>query len=179
VNRPAGGRLVLLGGSLALVSMLQAQQPEPSRKWGVGLGAGITIPAGAYSSTDNPGAHALMYFSYSPLPAFGLGLDVGTASTPHKAGGHTNLDEVMLGAVWRPAQRAASPRPFLLASIGAVALGTDNPSKGRFAWGGGGGISIGRGAARLFLEARFLRVQTAGETLSVIPVTLGFATLAP
>ncbi len=64
-------------------------------------------------------------------------------------------------------------------AAGALALDTDNPSKGGFAWGGGGGISIGRGAARLFVEARFLRVQAGGESLSVIPVTLGFATLAP
>jgi hypothetical protein len=121
-----------------------------------------------------------MYFSYSPLPALAIGLDVGTARTPHKATGHTDLDEVLVGAVWRPTRRA-TPRPFLLASIGAVTVDTDNPSKGRFAFGGGGGISVGHGDARVFLEMRWIRVEArgGGGPLSVVPITLGFATLAP
>lgn len=165
-------------GSLVTLSTVQAQA-DPSRKWGVGAGAGVTLPVGAYNSTDNPGAHALMYFSYSLLPALALGLDVGTARTPHKASGHTDLDEVLVGAVWRPTRRAASPRPFLLASIGVVTVDTDNPSNGRFAFGGGGGVSVGHGDARLFVEVRWIRVEARGGPLSLVPITLGFATLAP
>ncbi|HYL22410.1 MAG TPA: hypothetical protein VEU74_11660 [Gemmatimonadales bacterium] len=137
------------------------------------------MPVGTYNTTDNPGAHALMYFSYSPLPALAFGLDVGTARTPHKASGHTDLDEVMVGAVWRPTRRAASPRPFLVASIGAISIDTDNPSNGRLAFGGGGGVSVGHGDPRVFLEMRWIRVEARGGALSVVPITLGFATLAP
>lgn len=165
--------------SSPVVARLQAQQEQPSRRWGVGAGGGISVPTGAYSSSDHAGAHALMYFSYSPMPAFAVGLDVGGTWTPHKGSGHTELSEILVGAVWRARRRAVSPRPFLLGSIGVVAVNTDNPEKGRLAFGGGAGISVGHGDARLFVEARFLRVQASGGALSFVPITVGFATLAP
>ncbi len=173
-------RTLIVLSALALGAPVALQaQARPSRRWGVGAGAGLTVPLGSYSSTDNPGVHALAYFTYSPRRAFSLGLDVGTAWTPHKATGHTHLDEILVDAAWHPVDRRASPRPFLLASIGAVNVDTDNPSKGSFAWGGGGGISVGHGNARAFLEARFVRIQASAGALSVLPITVGFATLAP
>lgn len=173
-RKPLALIMLALGAPLALQA-----QAQPSRRWGVGAGAGLTVPLGFYSSTDNPGVHALAYFSYSVRPAFSLGLDVGSAWTPHKASGHTHLDEILVDGVWHPGERRASPRPFLLASIGAVNVDTDNPSKGAFAWGGGGGVSVGHGDARVFFDARFVRIQASGGALSVIPITVGFATLAP
>jgi hypothetical protein len=178
VKRQLVVRLGLAAASLG-GARLPAQQAEPVRKWGVGAGVGITVPTGAYASTDHPGGNALMYFSYSPLPAFAVGLDVGVTRTPRKTSGHTDLTEVLVGGVWRARPRAASPRPFLLGSVGVVAVDTDNPDKGRLAFGGGAGVSIGRGDARLFVEARFLRVQASGGALSLVPITVGFATLAP
>lgn len=170
--------LVLIVVALGAPPALQAQA-QPSRRWGVGAGAGLTVPLGSYSSTDNPGVHVLAYFTYSVRPKFSLGLDVGSAWTPHKRSGHSHLDEILVDGVWHPGDRRASPRPFLLASIGAVNVDTDNPSKGGFAWGGGGGISVGHGNARAFLEARFVRIQASAGALSVLPITVGFATLAP
>ncbi len=104
----------LLGLGLVLDSLvgrraLQAQRAEFSRKWGVGAGAGVSVPVGSSSVTDSPGAHALMYFSYSFGPAVGVGLDVGATRMPHKVRGHTDLDEVLVGAVWRPGRRGVVP----------------------------------------------------------------------
>ena len=179
MKRTLVGTLWVTLALLAEARVSQAQQEQASRKWGVGAGAGLTVPTGAYASTDHPGPNALVYFFYSALPAVGLGLDVGATWTSHKDGGNTELYEVLAGATWRPGSPARSPRPFLLGNIGVVAVDSNSPDKGRLAFGGGGGISVGRGTARFFLLARFLEVEASGGALNFVPITVGFTTLAP
>jgi len=178
LRRRVVGVIALAVGLLRPVPV-PAQQAAPSHRWGVGAGAGITIPTGAYAASDDPGFHGLMYFSYSVRPAFALGLDVGATRTPHTTNGHTDLTEVLIGVVWRARPQATSPRPFLLGSVGVIAVDTDNPDKGRLALGGGAGVSVGHGDARFFMEARFLHVHGSGGWLSLVPITAGFATVAP
>lgn len=170
--------LALACGSAAPI--LHAQDAGPSRRWGVGAGVGPTFPTGALGSSDNPGVNGLMYFSYSLAPRLAVGLDVGATWLPHVGTGHTDLYELLVTGVWRVGAWRASPRPFLFGAIGSVAIDADDPVRdGRLALSGGIGTSLGRGDARLFVLARYLRVQAAGGARSMIPVTVGFATRAP
>lgn len=171
--------LGLVLGSACAPGGLQAQRTDSSPRWGVGAAAGVAFPAGAFSETDDPGASVLAYFSYALGSTFSLGMDVGATWTPHKGSGHSALYDVLLDVAWRPRMRAASPRPFLLGSVGSVAVDIDDPNRGRPAVSGGAGVSIGRGDARMFVMTRYVRVLGRGNAVAFIPLTVGFATRAP
>jgi len=166
-------------GSLLVSGVVQGQRAGTSPRWGVGAGAGMIFPLGSFSTTDNPGADVLMYFSYALDPTFSLGLDVGAAWTPHKQSGHSELYDVLLDVAWRPSMTSAAVRPFLLGSVGSVVVDFNDPDRGRPALGGGGAVSFGRRDVRVFVLARYLHVFDRRGALNVVPLTVGFATRAP
>ena len=157
---------------------LAAQRAEVPR-WGVGVAAGPAFPVADLSATDNPGASALAYFSYRLDAAFSLGLDVGATWTPHKGSGHSELYDILAGVVWRPAALTAGVRPFLLGSVGGVAVDIDNPEKARAALSGGIGVTLGRGNGRVFVLGRYVRIIRPNTPLAYVPLTIGYSTRAP
>lgn len=157
---------------------LAAQRAEAPR-WGVGAAAGPAFPVAEFSATDNPGAAALVYFSYRLEAAFSLGLDVGAMWTPHKRTGHSEVYDMLAGVVWRPVSPASAVQPFILGSVGGVAVDIDNPAKAHPALSGGIGVTLGRGTGRVFALARYVRILGSNVSLAYVPVTVGYATRTP
>jgi hypothetical protein len=165
--------------SLLSVPLGLAAQRTGSPRWGVGVAAGVAAPTGRFSVTDNPGPSVLAFFSYRLGAAFSLGMDVGATWTPHKVTGTTELYDALVGVVWRPPMSTSSLRPFILGSVGSVAVDINDPDQGRPALSGGAGVLFGRGNGRVFVLGRYIHLLGRGPALAYVPITVGFSTRAP
>lgn len=168
-----------LGVALVVLTTWQGLAAQSAPRWGVGVAAGPAFPAERFSASDNPGASALAYFTYRVAPVLSLGLDVGATWTPHKGSGHSELYDILVGVVWRPAASTSAARPFLLGSLGGVAVDIDNPAKARPALAAGAGVSFGRGNGRLFVLGRYVQILGLSPSVAYLPLTVGYSTRVP
>jgi len=165
-----------------VVGIAAAQTPSAR----FGLGGGVTIPVGTYKDADKLGWHGLGLVQFA-LPASPVDIRVeGMFSrTSHDSTkilytGNTQLYGGLVSVVYNVGPKLMA-RPYVLAGAGAyhdktsITSGgsTSEASETKFAFGGGGGVTVGMGQAHLFVEARWVSVRETGGSLSFFPITAG------
>src|SRR5438445_3878531 len=107
-------RTCLLVGTVAATDL----NPHTTR---VGLGGGVTIPAGDYGSADKTGWHVLgAALVPVPTPQLAIRFDDRYSHTSHQgfASGHTTLGGGVANAVWRLRREGPTLRRYLLLGLG-------------------------------------------------------------
>jgi len=163
----------------ALAGIAAAQAPSVH----FGLGGGGTAPVGDYKDADKIGWHGLGMVQLA-LPALPLEIRVDGlyGRTTHKdisgtaVPGSTKLYGGLANVVYSIGP-GIMMRPYVLGGIGIYHVTVDVPGttgdETRFAFGVGGGVSVGAGRARLFVEGRFVSVRESGGSTSFVPFTAG------
>jgi opacity protein-like surface antigen len=178
----------LLAGTLVIASLLapavasaQVNRVQPTEGVRFGLGAGLTLPLGDYSTADKLGFHGMgilqMPLRNSPVH---LRADVMFSTTSHKGGvsGSSRLIGGTFDALYHLGDRASSARPYVLGGLGLFNVHADfggtTASSTNVALGLGGGVLFGIGATMHgFAEARFMDVFTSGGSTTFVPITVG------
>jgi len=163
----------------ALAGIAAAQAPSVH----VGLGGGATAPVGDYKDADKIGWHGLGMVQLA-LPAVPLEIRVDGVygRTTHKdisgtaVPGSTKLYGGLANVVYSIGP-GIMMRPYVLGGIGMYHVTVDVPGttgdETRFAFGVGGGVSVGVGQARFFVEGRFVSIRESGGSTSFVPITAG------
>ncbi len=167
-------------GILALVLGLCATpglgaQAQPTEGIRFGVGGGLTMPIGTYGDFAKAGWHALgvLQFPIGQSPLHGR-VDAMYGQTSHDVGsGSTTLTGATGDLVYHIGDRASSVRPYILGGVGFYNVDGGGGSESKFAFGAGGGILFSIGTMHAFLEGRYMSVQTSGNSLSFLPITLG------
>ena len=171
------GFLALCCTALAGIAAAQA----PSVRFG--LGGGAIVPVGDYEIADKIGWHGLGMVQVG-LPAVPVEIRVDGlyGHTTHKdmsgvaVPGSTKLYGGLANVVYNIGPKM-TVRPYVLGGIGVYHVTVDVPGttadETKFAFGVGGGVSVGMGLARFFVEGRFVSVRESGGSTSFLPVTAG------
>jgi hypothetical protein len=169
---------VALAAGAALALTAAAAQAQVS----VGVGGGVTIPTGDFGDVAKTGWHGLANVGYSMPSGLGVRGDFyygqnsfdGVSGKTKLAGGFGNLLYNFSGA--------GTVHPYVLGSIGfmnakgeATAGGiTASASETKIAFGGGAGIKFKAGTdSNIFVEGRYITVNTTGGNTNFIPITVG------
>ena len=164
---------------MALAGIAAAQAPSVR----FGLGGGAIVPVGDYNKADKIGWHGLGMVQFG-LPALPVEIRVDGlyGHTTHKdmsgaaVPGSTKLYGGLANVVYSIGPDVMM-RPYVLGGIGIYHVTVDVPGttgdETRFAFGVGGGVSVGAGRARLFVEGRFVSVRESGGSTSFVPITAG------
>src|SRR3989454_1021907 len=147
------------------------------------LGGGSSARVGDYESSHKIGCAGLGRVQLG-LPVLIVQLPPNALlwpSTPHDmsgvaAPGTTKLYGGLANVVYSIGPDVMM-RPYVLGGIGIYHVTVDVPGttgdETRFAFGVGGGVSVGVGRARLFVEGRFVSVRESGGSTSFVPFTAG------
>lgn len=173
MNRVPLGLLILALGSLTAASKLHAQNAR------FGLGGGAVLPLGDYGTADKTGWHLLGLGEFDlPASPVSIRIDAMYGQTSHDGvGGKTKLGGGTANVVWNVGPSTLPARVYLLGGIGTynvkIETGFGSPSETKFAFDGGGGVSIKAGSASAFAEVRFISVLTSGSANNFVPITGG------
>ena len=146
------------------------------------LGGGVSMPQSTFSDAYKSGFNAVGSAGWhkwnSPI---GIRLDVGYDRFSLKdnlLGGSGNVNAWSgLGQITLKIPQVMAVSPYAVAGGGLYRLsgsGSGSSSTTKGGWNAGGGLTFGVGAAKLFLEARYVSVATPGAATKWVPVTLGF-----
>jgi len=154
-------------------------QSQPTEGIRFGVGGGLTLPMSDYGDIDKAGWHVmgLIQFPISQSPIH-LRFDAMYGQTSHKSGfgsGNTTLTGATGDLLYHLGDRSSRVRPYVLGGLGFynADFGGSSNSESKFAFGLGGGILFSIGTMHAFLETRYMSVQTTGNSLTFLPVTLG------
>jgi opacity protein-like surface antigen len=181
-------KLVGLAVTALLISTSARSAAAQARGY-FGVGAGLSLPLGSFKDEAKLGwlgqaiagvtAKNGMWggrvdASYSRFSLKNLGTGVS---------GHDALLGFNADVVLTPGHSASKARPYILAGVGlynakvtvsGTGTGTGSASSTKFAFNGGAGVNIKTsGNMGVFIEARFVSVQTSGGSTSFIPVVIG------
>jgi hypothetical protein len=153
------------------------------------VGAGMSLPTGAYGTNDTMGWHLLgAAVVPSPVSNVLLRLDGTYSATTHQGSdnGHTRVGGGGASLVWRLRGEGRNLSPYLLGGLGVYDVATtrsaaacltaycsSSNSVTALAWSGGGGLALGLGSVVGFVEARFLTIRTSGTPTNLLPLTIG------
>ncbi len=163
----------------ALAGIAAAQAPSVR----FGLGGGAIVPVGDYEIADKIGWHGLgmVQVGLPPLPV-DIRVDALYGQTAHKdigntpVSGNTKLYGGLANVVYSIGPKVMA-RPYVLGGIGVYHVKVDVPGstadETKFAFGVGGGVSVGMGQTHFFVEGRFVSVRESGGSTSFLPVTAG------
>jgi opacity protein-like surface antigen len=176
--------VALAAGALALSATAAQAQVN------VGVGGGIAIPTGAFGDANKGAAktgwHGLANVGYDLPSGLGVrgdfyygqhnikGLPSGVSAKWKIAGG--------LGNVLYSFKSPGTVHPYILGSVGFMNLKATASSGGvsgsasetKITFGGGAGIKFKAGSdASIFVEGRYLTINTSGDNANFIPITVG------
>jgi len=174
MKRIRPGILALALGLFAMPG-LGAQQTQPTEGIRFGVGGGLTLPIGNYGDFDKAGWHVmgLIQFPISQSPVHAR-FDAMYGQTSHDVGsGNTTLTGATGDLLYHLGNRASTVRPYVLGGVGFYNADFGGGSESKFAFGIGGGILFSIGTMHAFLESRYMSVQTSGNSLTFLPVSLG------
>lgn len=147
------------------------------------LGGGVSMPQSTFGDFYKQGFNVTGSAGWhkwnSPI---GLRLDVGydrfgvKSAVSGLASDNANIWSG-LGEVTLKIPQVMAVSPYAVAGGGVYRLsgsGSGSSSETKGGWNVGGGITFGVGAAKLFLESRYMHVATEGEATKFVPVILGF-----
>ena len=153
-----------------------------------GLGGGLLAPLSDYKTVDKAGWQATANVEFGiPLSPVGVRVDGLYGQTMHKdvgaspVDGKTRLIGGLASVVWTVPIPAPMVKPYVLVGGGfynvKFTFPSDVPpvdtSESKFAYSFGGGLKVGIGPARFFVEGRYVSIQTSGSSTKFIPVTVG------
>jgi Outer membrane protein beta-barrel domain len=168
--------------SVACVATVAAQSAR------VGLGGGLIAPLSDYKNGDKAGWQATANVEFGiPLSPVGVRVDGLYGQTKHKdfggspVDGKTRLIGGLASVVWSVPIPAPMVKPYVLVGGGFYNVKITVPSavppvdtsESKFAYSFGGGLKVGVGPARFFVEGRYVSIQTSGASTKFIPVTVG------
>jgi hypothetical protein len=167
--------LVVAAVSAAGAAPLQAQSAQ------LGLGGGVIIPSGDYSTADKAGWHGLGMVEFSlPASPASIRIDAMYGQTSHNnnVGGNTKVAGGTADLVWHAGVPKAPARFYVLGGLGFYNVKVDvtgigSASESKFTFDLGAGVSAGMGGAKFFGEARFISVRTSGGATNFIPLSVG------
>jgi len=149
----------------------------------VGIGGGLTIPTGDFKTATKTGWHGLGNIGYGLSSGLGFRGDFYYGESKFKGGvsGKAKLTGGLANVTYE-FQNAGSVKPYVIGSAGVFNTKGSASSGGvsisgsetKFTFGGGAGVKFKAAPkASVFLEGRYLSVQTSGSSTNFIPVTLG------
>lgn len=170
-----GVLVVALGLGAATALPAQQYEPQPTEGTRFGLGIGATLPMGDYGDLDRMGYNLLgvlqMPLASSPLH---LRIDGLWSQTSHDdIDGSTDVLGGTVSALYHLGDRLGSTRPYVLGGLGFFNVDPGAGSETKIAFGFGGGVLFGLGGFNAFAEARYVSVQTSGDAVSFVPLTVG------
>jgi len=172
--------LSLLAVCCTAVAGIAAAQTPSAR---FGLGGGVIIPVGNYKDADKIGWHGLGMAQFGlPGSPVDIRVDAVYGQTTHKdigttpVSGNTKLYGGLASVVYNIGPKLMA-RPYILGGVGAYHVKIDAAgtivSETKFAFGLGGGLSVGMGQSHFFVEGRFVSIRESGGSTSFLPVTAG------
>ncbi len=140
-----------------------------------GAGGGVTIPTGDFKTAAKTGWHGIGFIGYDLSSGLGLRAEGFYGQNKVKGGGSQNWKLAGgLGSLSYAFQTSGSVKPYIIGSAGVFNPKVAGFSETKFTFGGGAGIKLKAGSdANVFLEGRYLSVNTSGSNLNFIPITLG------
>lgn len=161
--------------AFAAAAPARAQVIDQTERFTFGLGLGATMPMGNYGDLDKMGLNLLGVFEFpmanSPLYLRADGL---YSSTGHEGvNGSTAILGGTASALYHFSAPNAQARPYILGGVGVfnVDPGADAQTKLGFAF--GGGVTFNLAGFNAFAEARYLSIQTSGNSSTLIPISVG------
>ncbi len=173
---------VVLGAGTALAIGATAAQAQVS----FGVGGGVTLPLGDFKDVAKTGWNGLANIGYDLPSGVGVrgdfyygqnnakGVPSGVSAKWKLTGG--------LGNVLYSFGGAGSAQPYLIGSVGFMNLKATASSGGvsasasetKMTFGGGAGLKFKAGSkASVFVEGRYLSINSSGSNANFIPITIG------
>ncbi|MBI3793009.1 MAG: outer membrane beta-barrel protein [Gemmatimonadetes bacterium] len=174
-------RLAAAALALAVVSTSATAQSKSAdaNPWAFGLSAGLRIPSGDASNNVNMGYGGAGHAWYMVNSDFSLRGDVSYDYFGTKVGsGSISFLGGMVNGVYN-IQMDGAFKPYVLAGLGMFNGSVSGcgalcpPSETKVGFGGGVGANFAAGGQSLFVELRYMSVQTSGSSTGWIPITLG------
>jgi opacity protein-like surface antigen len=169
---------------MALVSLpfaARAQVSTVAKPVQFGIAAGAALPMSDLSDDANTGFNVTGTIGFHPqMIPLGIRADVAYNSFGIKDvtgfTGNFNFTSVTGNLVYSIPSETVSP--YLIGGVGVYNLKADIPgfttgSDNKFGWNIGGGIKLPLSGFDTFLEARYNRVLTDGNSSQFIPITFG------
>lgn len=150
----------------------------------LGVGGGVTLPLGDFKDVAKTGWHGVANVGYDMPSGLGVRGDFfyGQNSFKGNADGKTKLAGGLGNLVYN--FKSASVQPYVIGSIGfmnvkgeASAGGlTFSGSETKIAFGGGAGLKFKAGTdSHIFVEGRYITVNTSDNNVNFIPITVGIS----
>ena len=173
--------VVLATGAALALSAASAQAQV-----NVGVGGGLTLPTGTFKDGAKTGWNGIAIVGYD-LPS-GLGVRGDFYYGQHNAKGAPSGVSAKwklaggLGDVLYTFKSAGTVHPYVLGSVGFMNLKATASSGGasasasetKITFGGGAGIKFKAGSdASIFVEGRYLTINTSGDNANFIPISVG------
>jgi hypothetical protein len=161
--------------ALAAAPSLHGQLMARTEGFRFGLGLGATMPMGAYGDADKMGLNILGVFE-TPLAGSPLYLraDGLYSSTAHDGvDGNTSILGGTVSALYHFSAPAATARPYALGGLGIYNVDPGAGSETKIGFGFGGGVTFSLSGLNAFAEARYISIATSGESISMVPLTVG------
>ncbi len=171
--------VVLAAGGALLLSAATAQAQVS-----IGVGGGLTIPTGDFGDGFKTGWHGLANVGYEMPSGIGVRGDFYYGQNNIDATGVDGKAKLAggLGNILYTFKSAGTIHPYVMGSIGfmnakveASAGGlSGSESETKIAFGGGAGIKFKAGSdASIFVEGRYISVNTTDSNTNFIPITVG------
>jgi opacity protein-like surface antigen len=182
-------RRKLVGLAATALLIAASAQPAAAQARGyIGFGAGVTLPLGSFKDEAKLGWLGQVLGGVTAKDGMWGGRIDGTYgrhSIKGLTGGVTGHDALIgfnADVVLTPGKSASKTRPYFLAGVGmynfkatfSSGTTTGSGSSTKFAFNGGAGLNIHTsGQMAVYVEGRFVSVQTTGGSTNFIPFTVG------
>ena len=167
--------------AIAAAAVLALAATSAQAQVTIGVGGGVTIPTGDFGKATKTGWHGLANVGYEMPSGLGVRGDFyygqnsfdGVSGKAKLAGGFGNLTYSF---------KSASVHPYVIGSIGFINAKGEASSGGlsvsssetKIAFGGGAGIKFKAGSdSNIFIEGRYITVNTSDGNTNFIPITVG------
>jgi opacity protein-like surface antigen len=171
---------LMLGAAVVGLSLVAA--PRAQAQVGVGVSAGLSMPTGNFGDAFKSGysVNGLIGFTM-PMSPIGFRGEVGYNSWDGKSGVADGVTGSSLSGTANVVLQVPGmivAKPYLIAGLGEHRVKLDagnlgNSSETKMGWNVGGGLNFGLGTLSTMLEARYVTVNTSGESIHYVPITFG------
>jgi opacity protein-like surface antigen len=171
---------LMFGATVVALSLVAA--PSARAQVGVGVSAGLSMPTGNFGKAFKSGysVNGLIGFAM-PMSPIGFRGEVGYNSWDGKssagADGITASSLSGTANVVLQVPGMVVAKPYVIAGVGEHRVklddGTNSDTESKMGWNVGGGLKFGLGTLNTMIEARYVTVNTSGESLHYVPVTFG------
>jgi opacity protein-like surface antigen len=171
--------------AIAAVAALALSSASAQAQVSLGVGGGLTLPLGDFGDVAKTGWHGLANVGYEMPSGLGLRGDLyyGQNSFDSDAVGNDGKFKLAggLGNVTYTFKSAGSIHPYVLGSVGFMNFKTETDAGGsvsdtKIAFGGGAGVKFRAGTdSHIFVEGRYVTINTDGSNANIIPITVGIS----